>query len=293
VIFQKISLPLITILTASCLLTGCPPEPEYSYRTWDSRGKTFPDYQLPLPEETVPEDCFPVAGIVSHHLLAGVYIDEWFRTLSEQRDVGTFIIITPDHWGMGTQEFSLADSGWQAADGIVPVNTRMTRQICRALNVHPDPEAFTYEHGVSTLIPFLHKYFPKADIVAVSCPGEPPVDQPRAERLRQAIAPHLTGRNSRRNFLIISSDFSHHRSFEETAETDLRSRKFLSAPGPDTWIFAGCDNRPGMYILGSLSGGMDNPDMTVLYHTDSFTLSGQIPEDITSYFFTFLGEREP
>ena len=88
----------------------------------------------------------------------------------------------------------------------------------------------------------------------------------------------------------MSADFAHHGDAEGTAIKDERTGRFFAAPSLDTWICAGCDNRPGMYVLAFLSGPATHS--TVLYHADSLSLSGQGRDDITSYFFTFFWDRE-
>lgn len=88
----------------------------------------------------------------------------------------------------------------------------------------------------------------------------------------------------------MSADFAHHGDAAGTAVKDERSRRFFDAPSLDTWIFAGCDNRPAIYVLAYLAGPATVS--SVLYHADSLGLSGLGRDDITTYFFTYFWDRQ-
>lgn len=156
------------------------------------------------------------------------------------------------------------------------------------LGAEVDPEVFVIEHGVETLMPFIARYFPGAQVVAICYKGEPPVNTLVIEALWKELEGYFRKEDGGENFLLISSDFAHHGDLEGTIFKDNRTRRFMAEPGSANWIFGGCDNRPGIYLLGKIADGMDNPVMSVLYHSNSFYLSDKDADDITSYFFTFL-----
>jgi len=136
------------------------------------------------------------------------------------------------------------------------------------------------------LIPYIAKYFPGATVVALAYRGEPPLDQPMATRLYMALAPAFTQEARKRNFLLVSADFSHHGDRASTQARDERSGAFFAAPSPSTWILVGCDNRPGIYVLAMLL--KPTTRSAVLYHCDSWDLSGRDQDNITSYFFSYF-----
>lgn len=276
------------IALAACgalALAGCSPGARL-YSTWASLG------QKPVETETIPVEALPPAGsrpwagTVSHHLLAAAQIDRWFSELAARRKVETFYVLSPSHWGLSTQVYSLTDGSWRVPGGPVLSDRGRARALAAALGVEFEPRVFDPEHGVSTLAPYIARHFPGARIVAIAYRGAPPLDQPMAERLARALAPAFSGSGRERNFLLVSTDFSHHGDPGQTAARDARSRAFFDSPSPSTWIFAGCDNRPGIYVLARLLG--PNPHASVLYHCDSFALSGRGRDDITSYFFSYF-----
>jgi len=233
-----------------------------------------------------PVDARPWGGTVSHHLLAGDQIDRWFSELAARRDVKRFYILSPSHWGLSTQTYSITDGTWRTRGGEVRSDRNRARELAERLGVPLEPLVFNPEHGVSTLIPYIARYFPKATVVAIAYRGEPPLDQPMAERLYKCLSPAFSEEARKENFLLISTDFSHHGDLSATRAKDLRSAGFFTAPSFSSGILVGCDNRPGIYVLSKLIG--PSTKASVLFHCDSFQLSGQGSDDVTSYFFTFF-----
>ena len=237
-------------------------------------------------EALPPADAAPWGGTASHHLLADSQIDRWFSELAARRKIELFYILSPSHWGLSTQTYSITDGSWLLPNGLVASNRRKARALAQELGVPLEPTVFDPEHGVSVLIPYIAKHFPDARVVAIVYPGEPPLDQPMAERLASALAPAFDQKGRERNFLLVSTDFAHHGDEAMTKAKDERSRLFFSSPSRSNWIVAGCDNRPGMYVLARLLG--QETRAAVLYHCDSFALSGEGRDDITSYFFSYF-----
>lgn len=275
-------------LALACAFSSCRGEAS-RFSTWSSLGNgPAPRSAIPV-ESLPPPDAFPWAGTVSHHLLADAEIDRWFAELAERRDVSVFYVLSPSHWGTSSQEFSVTDGEWLVSGGVVRSDRARARALASALGVPLENGVFDGEHGVSTLMPYVARYFPRAKIVALAYRGEPPLDQPMAERLLAALSPRFDARGKAENFLLISTDCAHHANLAGTEFKDARTRKFFDAPSPDTWIFAGCDNRPGIYALAYLLGSETR--CSVLFHTNSLELSGQGADDITSYFFTYFWEE--
>jgi AmmeMemoRadiSam system protein B len=235
-----------------------------------------------LPQEAPP----PWAGTVSHHLLAEAQIESWFSGLAARRKVEVFYILSPSHWGLSTQSYSITDGSWRTRGGLVESDRGRAKSLAGKLGVSLEPWVFDPEHGVSTLVPSIARHFPGARIVAITYRGEPPLDQTMAERLASALAPAFAGSAREGNFLIVSTDFSHHGDISTTRARDRRSRAFFESPSTATWILAGCDNRPGMYILARLLG--PGTRSALVCHTDSYALTGRGEDDITSYFFSYF-----
>jgi MEMO1 family protein len=272
-------------LAGSAALAGCG-DPPREYSTWESLGERPARIALPEPEALPPPGAAPWAGTVSHHLLADGLIDRWFSELASRRNVETFYVLTPSHWDLARVGCAVTDGRWRVAGGWVESDRAKAASLARELGRPLEPAVFDGEHGASTLMPYIARRFPRAKVVAVAYRGEPPLDQPMAESLARALAPAFSKEGKSRNFLIVSADFAHHGDSAGTEFKDARTRRFFEAPSMDTWIFAGCDNRPGIYAVARLADSLARA--AVLFHSDSLALSGRDPGDITSYFFSFL-----
>jgi MEMO1 family protein len=270
-------------LALGVMLISCKEE-KVSYLTWSIRAETYPDIRVKEKEESLAGSDFPIAGTVSHHLLAGVYIDAWFKALAKNRNVKTFLIVSPQHWDLATGPWAMTDGEWKTAKGPVKSDQALLADLKEGLGTELQRELFHYEHGVSTLMPFIKRYFPRARVLPIAIPGEPPVNIPQVDTLTRNILPLLT----KDIFLIISTDFSHHGGIKETLNKDSLSRRFLENPHPENWILTGCDNRPGIYLMSRLMKKSSSPELRILYNTNSYEISGEGSKDITSYFFSFL-----
>lgn len=249
-------------------------------------------------EASLSPNATPFAGIVSHHLLAHTQIDAWFAELARQRkDISTFLVLSPSHWNLSTGFFSVTFGSWLvsgnagAAGGaqqLVSTDFEIENKLKEALDARIDDAAFASEHGVSTLAPYIKKYFPQAKIAALIYSGEPPLNQPMAEDLCNAVSGCLNLAEPQKDsvFLLVSSDFSHHQNPATTKQRDERSRRFLENPQNESWILAVCDNRPAMYLLDKLLP--EDAQTTILCNTNSYELCHEAPDDITSYFFCFF-----
>lgn len=235
------------------------------------------------------ETAVPWGGIVSHHDLVGVHIDSFFASLREDRDIETFFIICPSHYGLSVQEWSVADCSWKVGqDSYVHTDLDKAQTVAGSLNVPYDPQVFPVEHGASTLMPYIKKYFPEAKVVVVAVRGEPPVNNLYNQPLADAILPFFSKEDQEKNFLLISSDFSHHVNEEKTKKRDKRTEIFLREADHDKWVYSVCDNRPGMYVLSRLM--TDKTESRILCHTNSYEFTGEGEDDITSYFFVLFSK---
>lgn len=246
--------------------------------------------------QTINTEVF-IAGTCSHHLLVSKQIDAWFASLKTNREdnkkpIKTFIIISPSHYGKSFQQFSLTNKNWMlSSDEYIFNDLKTSKKICSLLNVAFDNEAFAGEHGVNSLLPFIKAYFPDSKIVPILVP-ETQNDTFLASELINCLSEYFV--NSKRNtlntenFLLISTDFSHHQDVNETCRRDKVSKIFFDEPLPKNYIYAICDNRIGIYALSHIFNTEFYKLKTFLINNlNSYQVSG-VETDITSYFFSFF-----
>ena len=267
------------------------------YHTWLSLKEMEYKSSGALSVNNVPRDFLPWAGIVSHHILAHDYIDAWFFHLSQMRDIKRFFIISPDHYGVSLQPFSLTIGSWDSrisgnasgSIGFVESDRDKVNEIAGLLEVSLDPNVFFMEHGISALMPYIKKYFPEAKVIAIAVSAESEVNTRTGGMLTDVLEKEFDIKGKLENFLLISSDFSHKGGVEETALNDYKSMQYLKNINNAFWNMVICDNRMGIYVLDRM--GKKNSESVILYHTSSYDISGY-DEDITSYFFVYFADKE-
>lgn len=140
------------------------------------------------------------------------------------------------------------------------------------------------EHGIGSLIPFIAKYFPGSRVVplvfdenqqAITIPNQ------LVEKLYQILQKDTAC------FLLVSVDLSHKAQLSITEQRDKESIIYLKSLKQSDYFRIFSDNNSSLYILGHFLQRLGNHECYTLCHTNSYFYSGQQPEDITSYFFTY------
>jgi len=249
--------------------------------------------EQPLPAGVVfnspPSNLFPRVGAVSHHLLVANIIDHYFASLKSLRKVTTFIILSPLHYPQGRLgPIAISSEDWQLGTSLVACDKACVSLICQALSLTEDPSTFQYEHGIASLLPFIKKYFPKAQIAPLALVEEShhlsPIDQ-----LASVLAQLLT--QNKDYFLLLSIDFSHRAGPELTKARDTATARFLACPSLSKFRHLFSDNNKGLRILALLYPQLSLSESFLVCHTNSRIYLGREAENITSYFFYFWGQR--
>ncbi|MBD5433805.1 MAG: AmmeMemoRadiSam system protein B [Treponema sp.] len=158
------------------------------FPTWQERNLISPDTpEIPI-EQNLAKNDVPFAGIVSHHLLAYKFIDEWFFELSGHNPkIKTFIVLSPSHWNLSRADFSMTSGAWNCDGTFLKTDKKIQKTLLEKLDGKNEDDVFLYEHGVSAIAPFIAKYFPKSKIVAIAYDAESPVNTKIANRLSVAL----------------------------------------------------------------------------------------------------------
>lgn len=128
-----------------------------------------------------------------------------------------FIILGPNHSGMGADTAIMTSGEWSMPNGSVKINSKLAEAILsNAKNVIKDDEnAHAYEHSLEVQIPFI-QYFRKTFTIVPICMKDYSLKTCRT--IGKAIAESL---DSSVNALIVaSSDMSHYEPHETAKEKD-------------------------------------------------------------------------
>lgn len=230
------------------------------------------------------------AAITSHHFLAKSLIA---RTLAgiDSSQIKTVLLISPDHFSAIEDVDTLGVTTlarWDTPFGEVSQNPGQIEALTTTNLVEVQRRPFLTEHGIYTLVPFIKKQLPDATLVPLILRQS--TDDQRYQQfgksLQQLYDPQET-------LLLISSDFTHDKTPIDAQLDDQKSiqaleRKQLSAVGD---ISSDC--RICFAVMLGYLDGIDTR-FQLIENKNSFDLSGQSPETVTSYvsgYFTTASQQ--
>ena len=116
-----------------------------------------------------------------------------------------FIIVGPNHWGVGCNVAAMKDCGWETPLGQVEVDSEAAAELSKISNiVDLDFFSHTKEHSLEVQVPMLQEVYSKFKILPIAL-----IDQEKntAEKIGDAIATIAKQKNA---MIIGSSDFTHY-----------------------------------------------------------------------------------
>jgi len=151
----------------------------------------------------------PLKGLVVPHagfIYSGAIASHGFARLAEQGFADTFIILGPNHTGMGSGVSVMTDGAWRTPFGTVPLDSSLAQTISTGI-IDRDVIAHTYEHSIEVQLPFLQyiAHGRKFEFVPVCMMMQ---DYETVQEVGNILAD--ASQKSKKNIVFIaSSDFSH------------------------------------------------------------------------------------
>ncbi len=224
------------------------------------------------------------AGIVTHHFLASGLMVRFFETLRGQTSPETIILIGPDHFHHGAENISLSSLPWKTPFGLLETNTGMVEQFKAATHLSEDTEAFTGEHSVGVLVPFLKYYFPHSRVVPILIDVN--AQQGRLMDLRSLLATFLGDPHV---LILLSMDFSHKSVASIADSRDAQAQEAITSLDLTKVEGLNVDCRKGLWLLMAVMRDLGQVKVRISEHTNSARLTGNLHQaDVTSYFSVFF-----
>jgi MEMO1 family protein len=151
----------------------------------------------------------PIKGLVVPHagyIFSGAIAAHAYARLATTGYADTFIILGPNHTGMGSGVSVMTKGAWKTPLGTVPIDSSLAASIATGI-IDEDPSAHTYEHSIEVQLPFLQflaqnhpfSFIPLCMMMQ---------DYDTAREVGDILAEGI--KNSKKHVVIIaSSDFSH------------------------------------------------------------------------------------
>jgi AmmeMemoRadiSam system protein B len=127
-----------------------------------------------------------------------------------------FIIIGPNHWGIGRSVATMTDCIWETPLGNVEVDSESAKEISQlSKNIESDFFSHTREHSLEVQIPILQKTFSNFKILPISLINQ-------SKEIAKDVGLTIAKIAKKKNVMIIgSSDFTHYEPNEFAHEQDL------------------------------------------------------------------------
>ena len=127
-----------------------------------------------------------------------------------------FIIIGPNHWGIGRSVATMTDCIWETPLGNVEVDSESAKEISQlSKNIESDFFSHTREHSLEVQIPILQKTFSNFKILPISLVNQ-------SKEIAKDVGLTIAKIAKKKNVMIIgSSDFTHYEPNEFAHEQDL------------------------------------------------------------------------
>ena len=154
------------------------------------------------------ENSKQIFGIVCPHagyVYSGpIACHAYFAISSSELDL--FIIVGPNHWGIGCSIATMKECSWETPLGLVEVDSKASSEIAEISKIiELDFFSHTKEHSLEVQIPMLQQVFgDKFKILPISLINQ---NQDAAEKVGKAIA-KIALKN--KTMIIGSSDFTHY-----------------------------------------------------------------------------------
>lgn len=227
------------------------------------------------------------AGIVSHHFLAKQMIADFYNTVGDG-DISTVFLISPDHYNnfypAGTIAYT-SNLTWQTPFGNLLVNNKIIDHLIKKKRVELNDPLLAMEHGIYVEIPFIKRFFPKAKIVPLI------VNMKNNYNDFLLLGKEIRKISGNSSVLIVSSDFSHNLSIEESETKDKLSIEVLSNLKSGELKEINNDCRQCLAVLqGFLSE--KNYDFNLIDSKNSFDFSDHKDETVTSYVSGYYTVKE-
>ncbi|MBN1411154.1 MAG: AmmeMemoRadiSam system protein B [Spirochaetales bacterium] len=227
--------------------------------------------------------CIPLGGIISHHNLLGPLLARYFNWLSEKRkNIKHIVIIGPDHYSRSQKGINIGTGNFHWNGKTVLNDYIVSNDWIRKLHLEIDGFPFYEEHSITTFIPFISRYFPTARVTPVIIRHDCPLRL--LKELSSHISRYLTG-YSEQAFILVSIDFCHNLSRDETDKRDKINRGIIVSLPHRFSCQLTCDSKRSFYVLANSLKEYEKK-VHVLFHTDNEVYLGKHQENITSYFFS-------
>ncbi|GAI65638.1 unnamed protein product, partial [marine sediment metagenome] len=232
-----------------------------------------------------------VSGVVPHHLLAKDIIEDFFSYISSREKPKTIVILSPDHFQSGIlmESNSFITIGLEGDDekfNNLKVDTLLWGKLFKENKMTLNNSAVIVEHGVTTLLPCIRKYFPETNILPILIPAD--ITKEQVEQLVKTI-----DENTLLNTIVVASvDFSHYLPSQAADFHDTKSIRVLLNFEEENFKNIEVDCWQALCAARLFAKLRQKETPHIIAHKNSVDFLNLELEETTSYFSVVFGEKK-
>lgn len=266
---QKVAKQIETNSVSEFLLSG-----ERQLASYSLRQGMFDEAYLKASETPALKEVGNVRGLlVPHHLLASTMIAQAFNAVPK-KSVKTVILISPDHFGQIREPYVTTKLSWKTPYGPLDADRELIGRISEVIS--ESDNAFSKEHGITGIIPFVKRSFPGARVVPIMVSDF--ASRESLDRLAAALP------MSDDTLVVASFDFSHYLPQNVANYHDETARAVLDTLDSDRALRLDIDSRTGLALMLKLMK-REQASFEEIGHSSADTITSN-PDSLenTSYF---------
>lgn len=267
---------------------ACPPGNENFPRFYDD--PTLFNDAIAAVADVEPSNQRLTGITVPHHLLTADLVALGFHAASGFR-YKRIVILSPDHFHKTRKLFATTTRGFDTVLGEVTTDADAARRLETNSDMVEDSCLFAKEHGVLAMLPFLHHYFPEAEIVPVAMSVKAHRDD--WDRLAEALKAIVDDQT----LIVESTDFSHYLPQHDARRFDQQTLNILAAGSLDGIAALRqpdhADSVGALYIQTKLQRALFGAGPLVIANENSQEHTTDYVERTTSYVVALFGAFGP
>jgi poly-gamma-glutamate synthesis protein (capsule biosynthesis protein) len=232
-----------------------------------------------------------VSGVVPHHLLAKEIIKDFFSYISSREKPKTIVILSPDHFQSGilTESNTFITIGLEGDDeefNNLKIDILLWGKLFKENKMALNNSAVIAEHGVTTLLPYIIKYFPETNILPILIPAD--ITKEQVEELVKTI-----DENTLLDTIVVASvDFSHYLPPRAADFHDAKSIRVLLNFEEENFKNIEVDCWQALYAVRLFAKLRQRETPHIIAHKNSADFLNLELEETTSYFSVVFGEKK-
>ena len=232
-----------------------------------------------------------VSGVVPHHLLAKDIIADFFSYISSRGKPETIVILSPDHFQSGilmeSNSFITIDVDSNNKEfNNLKVDTLLWGKLFKENKMALNNSAVIADHGVTTLLPYIRKYFPETNILPILIPAD--ITKEQVEQLVKTI-----DENTLLDTIVVASvDFSHYLPSQAADFHDTKSIRVLLNFEEEIFKNIEVDCWQALYAARLFAKLRQKETPHIIAHKNSADFLNLELEETTSYFSVVFGEKK-